>query len=70
MLIFYCKESLKQFQNEIKEQKGGFLGTLLGYLGDCLLGNMLLEKKGTLRAGYGNKKRKGILRNGYGSKKF
>ena len=42
----YCKELLKQFQNEIKEQKGGFLGTLLGYLGDCLLGNMLLEKNG------------------------
>ena len=34
-------------KNEIKEQKGGFLGMLLGTI---LLGNML-EGKGMLRAG-------------------
>ena len=38
-------------KNEIKEQKGGLLGMLLGTI---LLGNML-EGKGMLRAGYGNK---------------
>ena len=49
-------------KDEIKEQKGGFLGILLGTLGASLLGNMLAGKvivnigygKGTLRAGYGN----------------
>ena len=49
-------------KDEIKEQKGGFLGILLGTLGASLLGNMLAGKvivnigygKGTLRAGCGN----------------
>ena len=31
-------------QNEIKEQKGGFLSMLLGTLGASLLGNLLTEK--------------------------
>ena len=39
-------------QNEIKEQKGGFLGMLLGTLGENLLGN-LLTGKGIHRAGEG-----------------
>ena len=39
-------------KNETKEQKGGFLGMLLGTLGASWLGNMLT---GTVRAGYGNK---------------
>ena len=30
--------------NEVKEQKGEFLSTLLGILGPCLLGNMLASK--------------------------
>ena len=50
-------------QNEVKEQKGGFLSMLLGTLGASLLGN-LLTGKGIYRAGKG----KGIVRAGYGNK--
>ena len=46
-------------QNEIKEQKGGFLSMLLGTLGASLLGN-LLTGKGV------NKKGKEIYRAGEG----
>ena len=56
----------KTIKNETKEQKGGFLGILLGTLGASLLGNMLTGK-GMLRAGYGNKEVKGVVRTGYGS---
>ena len=51
-------------QNEIKEQKGGFLSMLLGTLGASLLGNILAGKgvnragEGVVRAGYGNKNNK------------
>ena len=44
-------------QNEAKEQKGGFLGMLLGTLGTSLLENLLTGKRiiraggGTVRAG-------------------
>ena len=31
-------------QNEVKEQKGGFLGALLGTLGESLLGDLLIGK--------------------------
>ena len=48
-------------QNEIKEQKGGFLSMLLGTLGASLLGN-LLTGKGIHRA----RKGKGIHRAGEG----
>ena len=54
------KAVTKTIKNEIKEQKGGFLCTLLGTLGASLLGN-LLSRKGTVRAG------EGMLRAGYGS---
>ena len=37
------KEITKIIQNETKEQKGGFLGMLLGTLEASLLGNMLKE---------------------------
>ena len=53
-------------QNEVKEQKGGFLSMLLGTLGASLLANLLSGKginkkgKGTIRAG------EGIVRVGYG----
>ena len=54
----------KTIENEIKEQRRGFLSTLLGTLGASLLGN-LLTGKGIIRAGEG----KGIVRAGEGSKK-
>ena len=56
-------------QNEVKEQKGGFLSMLLGTLGASLLGNLLIGKgihravkgkwihragEGIVRAGEGN----------------
>ena len=43
-------------QNEVKEQKGGFLSTLLDTSGANLLGDLLIgniKGKGVLRAGYG-----------------
>ena len=49
-------------QNEVKEQKRGFLSMLLGTLGASLLGNILAGKginragEGVIRAGYGNKR--------------
>ena len=49
-------------QNEVKEQKGGFLSMLLGALGASLLGN-ILTGKGIHRAGKG----KGIYRAGEGT---
>ena len=48
-------------QNEVKEQKCGFLNILLGTLGASLLENLLTGKvikrvgEGIVRAGYGNK---------------
>ena len=49
-------------ENEVKEQKGGFLSALLGTLGASLLGDLLIGK-GIHRAGKG----KGFLRAGYGN---
>ena len=54
----------KTVENEIKEQRGGFLSMLLGTLGASLLG-YLLTGKGIIRAGEG----KGIVRAGEESKK-
>ena len=57
-------------QNEVKEQKGGFLSTLSGTLGASLLGN-LLNGGGIYRAGKGkgiNRAGEGVLRAGYGNK--
>ena len=50
-------------QNEVKEQKRGFLGMLLGTLGASLSGN-ILSGRGINRAGEG----RGIVRAGYGNK--
>ena len=50
-------------KNEVKEQKGGFLGMLLGTLGASLLGN-ILAGRGVIRAG------EVTIRTGYGSKKI
>ena len=52
-------------QHEAKEQRGGFLGMLLGTLGASLLGDVLskcLSGKGVIRAG------EGAIRAGYGSR--
>ena len=57
----------KAIENETKEQKGGFLGMLLGTLGASLLRNMLTGKE-ILRTAYGNKEGKRILRFDYESK--
>ena len=57
-------------QNEVKEQKGGFLSMLLGTLGASLLGN-ILTGQGINRAGKGkgiNRAGEGIVRAGYGNK--
>ena len=52
-------------QHEAKEQRGGYLGMLLGTLGASLLGDVLskgLSGKGVIRAG------ERTIRAGYGSK--
>ena len=57
-------------ENEVKEQKGGFVSMLLGTLGGILLGNLLTDR-GINRAGKGkgiNKAGKALLRAGYGNK--
>ena len=54
----------KTIENEIKEQRGGFLSMVLGTLGASLSGN-LFTGKGIIRTGEG----KGIVRAGEGSKK-
>ena len=46
------EEVTETVQNEVKEQKGGFLGMLLGTLGVSLLGNVLTGR-GIYRAGKG-----------------
>ena len=59
------KSVSETIQNQAKEQRGGFLGMLLGTLGASLLGDILskgLSGKGTIRAGGGT------IRAGYGSK--
>ena len=54
-------------QNEVKEQKGGFLSMLLGTLGASLLGN-LLTGKGVNKKGKGiNRAGEGIIRAGEGN---
>ena len=57
-------------QNEVKEQKGGFLSMLLCTLGASLLGN-LLTGRGINRVGKGRgiyRAGEGIVRAGYGNK--
>ena len=59
-------------QNEVEEQKRGFLSMLLGTLGASLLGNLLMGK-GIYRAGKGkeiNRAGEGIIRAGYGINKM
>ena len=63
------KGATESIQNEVKEQKGGFLSMLLGTLGASLLGN-LLTGKGIHRAGKGkeiHRAGEGIVRAGEGN---
>ena len=63
------KGVIETVQNEVKEQKGGFLSMLLGTLGAGFLGN-LLTGKGIYKAGKGkgiNRGAEGIVRAGYGN---
>ena len=57
-------------QNEVKEQKGGFLSMLLGTLGASLFGNLLTGREiNRLRKGRGiNRAGEGVLRAGYDSR--
>ena len=59
------KGATKTFENETKEQKGGFLSMLLGTLGTSLLVNFLTGKE-IVRGCFGNKKGKRIVRAGSG----
>ena len=62
------KEVTESVQNEVKEQKGGFLSMLLGALGAILLGNHL-SGKGAIATSQGrvvNKKDEGIHKAGEG----
>ena len=62
----------KTVQNEVKEQKGGFLSMLLCTLGASLLGDLLTGKE-IYRAGNGkriNRAGEGIVRAGYGRPSF
>ena len=65
---FLLKGVTETVQDEVKEQKGGFLSMLLGTLGTSLLGN-ILTGKGINRAEKGpgiNRAGEGIARAGYG----
>ena len=73
------KEVTESVQNEVKEQKGGFLSMLLGTLGASLLGNLLTGKsafhagKGIHRAGKGkeiHRAGEGIVRADKGNMDF
>ena len=61
------KRITESVQNEIKEQKGGFLSMLLGTLGARLLGNLLTGKGAFHARKRVNKKGKGIHRAGEGN---
>ena len=57
----------ESIQNEIKEQKGGFLSMLLGTLGASLLGNILSGKGINEKDKGKNKAGEGIIRAGEGN---
>ena len=61
----------EKVQNEVKEQKGGFLSMLLGTLGASLLRNILtgrgIDRAGKRRGRGINRAGEGVIRAGYGS---
>ena len=76
---FLLKGITESVQNEVKEQKGGFLSMLLGRLSASLLGNLLTDKgafhaeKGIHRARKGkgiHRAGEGIIRAGEGNMDF
>ena len=72
ILVFLLKVVTETVQNEVKEQKRGFLSMLLGSLGASLLGNLVIGR-GINRAGKGKgikKAGEGIVRAGYGNNKM
>ena len=64
--VLLLKGITESVQNEIKEQKNGFLSMLLGILGASLLGNLLTGKGAFHARKRVNKKGKGIHRAGEG----
>ena len=58
--VLLLKRVSKTIQNDAKEQEGGILSMLLGRLGACFLGNILVGKgmnrggEGFITAGYGS----------------
>ena len=56
------KSITESVQNEVKEQKGGFLSMLLGTLGASLLGNLLTEKGINKKGKKINRTGEGIIR--------
>ena len=69
---FLLKGVTETVQNEVKEQKGGFLSMLLGTLGVSLLGN-ILTGRGINRAGKGTERNRAgevVWRVGYGNNKM
>ena len=72
ILVFLLKVVTETVQNEVKEQKRGFLSMLLGSLGASLLGNLVIVR-GINRAGKGKGIKtagEGIVRAGYGNNKM
>ena len=66
------KRVTETVQNEVKQQKGGFLSMLLRTLGTSLLGN-LLKGRGINKAGKGrgiNREGEGVIRACYGSRSY
>ena len=66
ILNILLKGVTETIKNETREQKEGFLGSLVGTIRSILLGN-LLSGRGIVRAGSGNKKGKRIIRADYGN---
>ena len=58
----------EKVQNEVKEQKEGFVSMLLATLGARLLGNILAGKGINKKSRGMNRTGEGIIRAGYGNK--
>ena len=63
ILFFLLKGVTETVQNEVKEQRGGFLSILLATLGASLLWDLLI---GNIKVKGINRADEGVLRAGYG----